>query len=121
MPDINHQLATYKNSHSSCAKVGNARISTVNAGGCWRHQTSNSDSAPFAISVTKKSYGNHANPWLARCVRVLSGGFELWNKSCADNEDMFVVLGATYHDLYDRPEYVPQAIIKLGDSLKINS
>ena len=71
--------------------------------------------------MAKKSYGNHANPRLAIFVRALSGGFELCDKSCSDNEDMFVVLDATYHDLYDRPEYVPLAIVRLGDCFLIKN
>ena len=34
---------------------------------------------------------------------------------------MFVVFDATYHDLYDRPEYVSLAIVRLGDCFLIKN
>lgn len=40
-------------------------------------------------------------------------GFELFDRVRSDKKDIFVVEGASHYDLYDKPEFVNQALEKL--------
>ncbi|MFT3966289.1 MAG: alpha/beta hydrolase [Sphingobium sp.] len=40
-------------------------------------------------------------------------GFELFGKARSEKKNLFIVPGATHYDLYDKPECVDQALVKL--------
>lgn len=42
-------------------------------------------------------------------------GFELFNKAASTKKNILVVPGATHYDLYDKPEYVDQAVDRLKE------
>lgn len=47
-------------------------------------------------------------------------GFELFDRVRSDKKDIFVVEGASHYDLYDKPEFVNQALEKLQGFYKEN-
>lgn len=44
----------------------------------------------------------------------LRDGYELFSRARSERKNLFVVEGASHYDLYDQPEYVEQAMAKLG-------
>jgi fermentation-respiration switch protein FrsA (DUF1100 family) len=47
-------------------------------------------------------------------------GCELFDRARSDKKNIFVVEGASHYDLYDKPEYVDQAMKKLEAFYKEN-
>lgn len=65
---------------------------------------------PLQIIVGSKpgAFGSHRD------------GYELFNRAASNKKDLFVVEGASHYDLYDKPEYVDQAMKKLEPFYKEN-
>ncbi|KAB0641589.1 alpha/beta hydrolase [Burkholderia stagnalis] len=47
-------------------------------------------------------------------------GYELFERARSSRKNLFVVEGASHYDLYDKPEYVEQAMSKLGPFFQDN-
>ena len=47
-------------------------------------------------------------------------GYELFERARSSRKNLFVVEGASHYDLYDKPEYVEQAMAKLGPFFQEN-